>query len=150
MSVLHIILPIIVGGIIGYCTNYIAIKMMFRPHKAVYIGKFKLPFTPGIIPKNQKRVAKAAGDAISEQLLTKDVVLSRLEETGDKLISDITAELSTSGTSINDMLPDRFDDETVESASSAIARGIIKKSEQIDLNSIIRGFGGETINSIVR
>ena len=54
MSVLHIILPIIVGGIIGYCTNYIAIKMMFRPHKAVYIGKFKLPFTPGIIPKIKK------------------------------------------------------------------------------------------------
>ena len=57
MSALHIILPILLGSIIGYFTNSLAIKMLFRPHKAIFIGKHQLPFTPGIIPKNQKRPA---------------------------------------------------------------------------------------------
>ena len=34
MGFLHIVLPVIVGGVIGYFTNYIAIKMMFHPRKA--------------------------------------------------------------------------------------------------------------------
>ena len=67
MDFLHIVMPIIIGGAIGYFTNFIAIKMMFHPRKAVFIGKHKLPFTPGIIPKNQKRIARAVGDAVSEQ-----------------------------------------------------------------------------------
>lgn len=46
MELIHIILPILLGALIGYCTNYIAIKMLFHPKKEVYIGKWKLPFTP--------------------------------------------------------------------------------------------------------
>ncbi|MCU0568724.1 MAG: DUF445 family protein, partial [Oculatellaceae cyanobacterium Prado106] len=48
--------PPIVGGIIGYFTNDIAIKMLFRPYKALYLGGRKLPFTPGLIPSNQERL----------------------------------------------------------------------------------------------
>ena len=58
---LHIILPILLCSLIGYCTNYIAIKMLFHPHKAVYVGKHKLPFTPGIIPNSQKRLVGVIG-----------------------------------------------------------------------------------------
>ena len=56
MEVIKVILPIVVGAVIGYFTNFLAIKMMFRPRHEVRIGKFQLPFTPGIIPKNQKRM----------------------------------------------------------------------------------------------
>ena len=49
MNYQFIINPLIGAGI-GYVTNWIAIKMMFRPTKAIKIGKFTLPFTPGIIP----------------------------------------------------------------------------------------------------
>ena len=149
MGFLHIILPIIVGGVIGYFTNYIAIKMVFHPRKAVYVGKHKLPFTPGIIPKNRKRIAYAAGDAVSEQLLTKEVVLERLEETCDKMISELAAYLYVGNTSVIEMLPENVsDDALVDSASAAIARGIIKKIDQADIDSVIRDFGEETIGSI--
>ncbi|MBR6349380.1 MAG: DUF445 family protein, partial [Lachnospiraceae bacterium] len=52
-DVLHFIMGPIIGCIIGAFTNFIAIKMLFRPLKPVYIGKFRVPFTPGVIPKHQ-------------------------------------------------------------------------------------------------
>ncbi len=58
------------GGIIGYFTNDIAIKMLFRPYRAIYIGKRQLPFTPGLIPRNQERLAKRISDTIMGSLLT--------------------------------------------------------------------------------
>jgi uncharacterized membrane protein YheB (UPF0754 family) len=62
--------PPIVGGIIGYFTNDIAIKMLFRPYRTYYIGGQRVPFTPGLIPSNQERLAKRISDAIMGSLLT--------------------------------------------------------------------------------
>ncbi len=62
--------PPLAGSIIGYFTNDIAIKMLFRPYKAIYIGKRKLPFTPGLIPSNQERLAQKVSDTIMGSLLT--------------------------------------------------------------------------------
>ncbi|HEY9903938.1 MAG TPA: DUF445 family protein [Candidatus Sericytochromatia bacterium] len=62
--------PPVAGAIIGYFTNDIAIKMLFRPYKAIYIGKRQLPFTPGLIPRNQERLAKRIADTIMGSLLT--------------------------------------------------------------------------------
>ena len=64
------LIPPIAGGIIGYFTNDLAIKMLFRPYRAIYIGKRKLPFTPGLIPSNQERLAKKVSDTIMGSLLT--------------------------------------------------------------------------------
>lgn len=59
-----------VGGVIGYFTNDIAINMLFRPYRPIYIGGYKLPFTPGLIPSNQERLAKRVADTIMGSLLT--------------------------------------------------------------------------------
>ena len=64
------IVPPVAGSIIGYFTNDIAIKMLFRPYRAIYIGKRKLPFTPGLIPSNQERLAQKVADTIMGTLLT--------------------------------------------------------------------------------
>lgn len=69
----YIIAPLL-GGIIGYITNDIAIRMLFRPHKAKYIMGMHVPFTPGIIPKEKGRIADAIGGVISENLMNKDVL----------------------------------------------------------------------------
>lgn len=77
----------VIGAIIGYATNWIAVKMLFRPHHEVRLWGIKLPFTPGVIPKGQGRLARAVGKAVEEQLLTKEV-LSRVllsEETKNKV-----------------------------------------------------------------
>src|SRR6056297_3578219 len=68
------ILPPVVGAIIGYITNDIAIKMLFRPLQAKYIGPFKLPFTPGIIPRQRDKLAESIGLMVSRELITEDAI----------------------------------------------------------------------------
>ena len=78
MEYLKIIIPILVGALIGYCTNYIAIKMLFRPRKPVFVFGKKLPFTPGVIPKNQPRIASAVGKAVGQNLFTNDDIVAAI------------------------------------------------------------------------
>ena len=83
-AVLKIIVPIAVGAMIGYFTNALAIRMMFRPRRPVFIGKWQLPFTPGIIPKNQSRIADAVSRAVSGQLFTQEDLVSQLKGSAAK------------------------------------------------------------------
>lgn len=69
-TLLLIAAPPVVGGIIGYFTNDLAIKMLFRPYRPLYIAGRRLPFTPGLIPSNQERLAKRIADTIMGSLLT--------------------------------------------------------------------------------
>lgn len=62
--------PPVIGAAIGYFTNDIAIRMLFRPYKPKHIGSWRLPLTPGVIPRNQARLAKRVADSITGSLLT--------------------------------------------------------------------------------
>ena len=64
----------VVGAVIGYITNDIAIRMLFRPRQPKYILGWHVPFTPGIIPKEKNRIAGAIGTSISENLMNRDVL----------------------------------------------------------------------------
>ncbi len=44
--------------------------MLFRPYRTLYIGSWQVPFTPGLIPRNQERLAKRISDTIMGSLLT--------------------------------------------------------------------------------
>ena len=68
----------VIGALIGLFTNYIAVKMLFRPYTEKRIGKLKIPFTPGIIPRRQAALAKALGHMIEEDLVRKEDLKSSL------------------------------------------------------------------------
>lgn len=85
-----IIRPLIGAGI-GYVTNWIAVKMLFRPLKPIQIGKFTLPFTPGIIPKNKIRIAESIGKSISENLLTEESITNVL--LSDKKLQELKLQI---------------------------------------------------------
>ena len=87
-----IIIRPLIGAGIGYITNWIAVKMMFRPLNPVKVGKFTLPFTPGIIPKNKERLAEAIGDSISNNLLTEETLKNTL--LSDSIKSQIREKLT--------------------------------------------------------
>lgn len=72
MFVFKLIAGPLIGAVIGYFTNYIAVKMLFKPHRPVMVGKHRLPFTPGLIPKRKDELAGAIGGAVSDVLLTKE------------------------------------------------------------------------------
>lgn len=68
----------VTGAVIGYFTNWLAIKMMFRPHQPKHLFGMQLPFTPGLIPKERGRIAEAIGSSISENLMNKEVLEKNL------------------------------------------------------------------------
>ena len=78
MIIARAIVAPLLGGVIGYITNDLAIRMLFRPRKAVYIGKFHVPFTPGLIPSQQGRIAQSIGDVVSGQLLNEETLRQTL------------------------------------------------------------------------
>ncbi|MGH4140820.1 DUF445 family protein [Clostridium sp.] len=85
----------LIGSIIGFITNWLAIKMLFRPHQEIRIGKFKVPFTPGLIPKEKSRIAKSVGESIGQHLLTKETIMKALcsENMNDQLDSWVKSKI---------------------------------------------------------
>ena len=77
---IELLIPPSIGAIIGYFTNYIAIKMLFRPRKAYYFLGKRLPFTPGLIPSKRGKLAEAIARVVRENLLTEESVKQRLNE----------------------------------------------------------------------
>ena len=75
---LSLLFSILMGAVIGYGTNTLAVGMLFRPFKPIYIGKWKLPFTPGLIPKEQARIADSLGELIEKELFSPEVVSEAL------------------------------------------------------------------------
>lgn len=69
-----IFLMMLIGALIGGFTNYLAIKMLFKPYNAVYIGKWKVPFTPGLIPKRRDEMADQMGKLVVNHLLTPESI----------------------------------------------------------------------------
>lgn len=72
------ILEPLIGAVIGCFTNFIAIKMLFRPYREIRLFGLKLPFTPGMIPKRKKDVARAIGRVVNDNLLEKDDIAQTL------------------------------------------------------------------------
>lgn len=71
---------IAVGAIIGWLTNVLAIKMLFRPIKA-----FKVPLLnitiQGLIPKRRQDISKSIGEVVEKELIS-------INEIFDKLITE--------------------------------------------------------------
>ena len=146
MTILEIIAGPAIGAVIGYCTNYIAVKMLFRPLKPVKIGNKTLPFTPGIIPKGQGRMARALGQAVGEHLLTKedfekmllsediknavvDAVLQKIEKLKDTETSLEEFLSQYTGQEEYDLMRDKLEDYITEKITEGV--------ENLDIGAII-------------
>lgn len=105
IDIVRYVAPIALGGIIGAFTNYIAIKMMFRPYSEKRLLGFAVPFTPGIIPKRQNDLAKAIGRVVSDNLVDADGISKMLlsDETIGKLESKIDEMIHSLQTNENSL-----------------------------------------------
>ena len=146
MTILEMIAGPATGAVIGYCTNYIAVKMLFRPLKPIKIGNRTLPFTPGIIPKGQGRMARALGQAVGEHLLTKedfekmlfsediknavvDAVLQKIEKLKDTEASLEEFLSQYTGQEEYDLMRDKLEDYITEKITEGV--------ENLDIGAII-------------
>ncbi|UTW70063.1 DUF445 family protein [Anaerobacillus sp. HL2] len=67
-SVYVLIVMIVVGALIGGITNSIAIKMLFRPYKALYIGKFRVTLYTRVNSKTEGELAEQLGKLVVNHL----------------------------------------------------------------------------------
>lgn len=129
MNILHYLGGPLIGAVIGYCTNYIAVKMLFRPYKEIKIGGFTLPFTPGIIPKRQKDLAKAVGKAVGDSLVTQD-------DLGEMLLSE-NLENSVVDLCMEQVKNYVYSEATVEEAVSSLTGEVVyEQTREILKNKI--------------
>ena len=125
-------LPPLIGAVIGYFTNLIAVKMLFYPHKAVYLFGHQLPLTPGAIPKGKARLAKSAGKIVQDELFTREDISGRLltEEVEkpliDKVMSILDANIRDTGSIMAGSTEkyDRLEDSFIELLSFKITDAI--------------------------
>lgn len=128
----YIIAPLL-GGVIGYITNDIAIRMLFRPHKAKYIMGVRVPFTPGIIPKEKGRIADAIGGVISENLMNKDVLERYL--LSDDMVSKVRLSVEEfietqkhNQETVKDFLDHYLSDDEISTISQNVNESITKQT----------------------
>ncbi len=66
---MSLLLPPVIGAIIGWLTNYVAIKLLFRPHVPFSLLGWRVQ---GVIPKRRKEIAQSIARTIEKELLSSD------------------------------------------------------------------------------
>lgn len=136
IDIVRYVAPIALGGIIGAFTNYIAIKMMFRPYSEKRLLEFAVPFTPGIIPKRQNDLAKAIGRVVSDNLVDADGISKMLlsDETIGKLeskIDEMIHSLQTNENSLRVFFSSYAGEERVENLIKRVNGNLVSKIDGI-------------------
>ena len=85
------LIMIIISGAIGWITNWVAIKMLFRPHKEINFGLFKIQ---GLIPKRRAEIGTGIANIIQNELISVKDVISNIDREEfskrlNKLIDDV-------------------------------------------------------------
>ncbi len=93
------IIPPVIGAIIGLFTNWMAIKMLFHPYKPIKVLGFRLPFTPGVIPKEHDKLAEKIGDTVGTHLVTAESIqqLFESDDVRDKIKESLEGMYSQFG-----------------------------------------------------
>jgi uncharacterized membrane protein YheB (UPF0754 family) len=131
----------LIGALIGYITNYLAVRMLFFPkHPIVVLGR-RLPFTPGAIPKRKDHLAKRTGALIAETLITGDDVYARLTapDFEAQMVARITAVMKRSlGASAGNLFPSEEGyAEAKNRIAGALTDSIMASVNQLDVAGVI-------------
>ena len=100
MEILSFLAAPFIGGLIALSTNWLAIRMLFRPHKEKRLFGIKIPFTPGLIPKERLRITAKLASTISTKLLSPKVLAKELANPEVWPLPDITVGEALSGLNI--------------------------------------------------
>lgn len=143
MDILRFVLLVLIGGMIGWITNKIAIKMLFRPINPHKILGFTFQ---GVFPRRKDQMAISLAEIIEKELLSKEVIMDQL--LGEEKLEEIKAKLKKT-----------IIDKLVESIPPAIAmfvggdiRGFllkyIEKNEDEMFNQMIDEFRSTSFDNL--
>ena len=133
---------VLMGAVIGFGTNALAVEMLFRPFSPKYIGKWRLPFTPGLIPKEQGRIADSLGELIEKELFSPEIVSKAMDTPEAKATIDSWLEKLIEGASSSSRTPRELLIETFgaeeyvqkrEALSALLCSYLVKKATEARL-----------------
>lgn len=137
---IEFILMIFVGSIIGWFTNYLAIKLLFRPYNEINFFFFKIQ---GLIPKRKAEITQNIASTIEEELISISDITNRLKNTNisiediQKILDKIVNEkLKNKILNENPLFSMFLSDSLINKIKVYIAKIIYENKEEIILEII--------------
>lgn len=137
--ILRCFLLVVIGAMIGWITNFIAIKMLFRPYKEINFIFFKIQ---GLLPKRKNEIGHSIAEVVDKELVSMKDIISKIS------YSDIEESM---GSLIDGILDSKLKEEILKNFPMAAfflsdsvlekIKGIIKSSIIENKNEIMEFFG---------
>ena len=144
---MKLVIMVIISAAIGWITNWVAIKMLFRPHNEINLGLFKIQ---GLIPKRRAEIGIGIADVIQNELISiKDVIANIDREEFSKRLNDLIDDVLEKNlkTKVKEKFPVMqmfFSDKMAKDVSNTI-KGIVMENQE-KIFEIFSNYAEENIN----
>ncbi|HFL2493132.1 TPA: DUF445 domain-containing protein [Clostridioides difficile] len=149
-NLIRILILAVIGGFIGYVTNVVAIRLIFRPIEPIKIPILNIEIV-GLIPKRRAEIAANVGEIIQEEFLSMDEILANIITDKDKeeVVRYIKArvkiiiheKVSFIPSGIKNMIQDYLGEiieSEVKQSIDELSKNIINKAnERIDIQKMV-------------
>ena len=126
---------VLVGTLIGWFTNYLAIKLLFRPYKEMNFLFFKIQ---GLIPKRRAEISLNIADVVEKELISVDDIAEKIEEMDisdgviDRLLDKVIGEkLQKNILDKNPLLKMIINASVIQKIKSYFKKSILENKEEI-------------------
>ncbi len=156
MEIIRFFVMVLIGGLIGWLTNKVAIKMLFRPVNPIKILFFSFQ---GVFPKRKDIMAISLADTIEKELLSKKVIQDKIlnednldnikKQVLDALLEKLTEKIPSIvrmflGSNVDQMMKDFLDKE-----GDTLFNELIDKFKEVGFENLnIRDIVVERINDL--
>ena len=144
---MKLVIMVIISAAIGWITNWVAIKMLFRPHNEINLGLFKIQ---GLIPKRRAEIGIGIADVIQNELISiKDVIANIDREEFSKRLNDLIDDVLEKNlkTKVKEKFPVMqmfFSDKMAKDVSDTI-KGIVMENQD-KIFEVFSNYAEENIN----
>ena len=149
-NLIRILILAVIGGFIGYVTNVVAIRLIFRPIEPIKIPILNIEIV-GLIPKRRAEIAANVGEIIQEEFLSMDEILANIitDEDKEEVLRYIKArvkiiiheKVSFIPSGIKNMIQDYLGEiieSEVKQSIDELSKNIINKAnERIDIQKMV-------------
>ena len=144
-NIIRILILAVIGGLIGYITNVIAIKLIFRPINPIKIPILNIEII-GMIPKRKTEIATNIAKVVEEQFISVDEITDNIITEQDKQhiidyikvrVKLILSEKMTLIPSTIRNLVQNYVSEIIEGIDELSEEMIIKTKNRINIKEII-------------
>ncbi|SDK74809.1 DUF445 domain-containing protein [Natronincola ferrireducens] len=83
MNLIILLILATIGAVIGWITNLLAVKLLFKPYEPFHLPILNIQLQ-GLIPKRRSEIAVSIGKTIEQDLLSIEEIISKLSNSQNK------------------------------------------------------------------